>query len=75
MAAEKAMVLKLVETMTTSTTSGSSRYIFLISCLNTGSWSLGMPRSPVRFASRWTAMKMPRKYSAAGRMARTMMLE
>ena len=26
-------------------------------------------------ASRWTAMKMPMKYSAAGRMARTMMLE
>ena len=37
MAAEKAMVRKLVETMTTNTTSGSSRYIFLMSSLNTGS--------------------------------------
>ena len=50
--AENCMVRVLVVTSHTSTTSGSSRYIFLMSLLITGSSSLGMPLRRSFFASR-----------------------
>ena len=43
--------------------------IFFSSGFRWGSSSLVRPRRPIFFASRWTAMKIPAKYSTAGRIA------
>ena len=65
------MVRVPVVTSQTRTTSGSRRYILLSSFENFGSSLRGMPLRPSFLASRWTATKMPVKYSTAGRMARS----
>ena len=56
----------------TSATSGSSRKpLRRKRGQNFGSFSRAMPVRPFFLASRWTIMKMPAKYSTAGKIART----
>ena len=74
-AAANAIVRLPDETRYTRITSGSSRYVFFRSGFTGGSSLRGTPCSPDFFASRCTQMKMPVKYSTAGRIARTTMFE
>ncbi len=74
-AAANAIVRLPDETRYTRITSGSSRYVFFKSGFTGGSSLRGTPCSPDFFASRCTQMKMPVKYSTAGRIARTTMFE
>ena len=68
-AAENCSERTFAVTIHTRIISGSSRYRSRASLRNGVSSARGMPFRPSFFASRCTAMKMPEKYSTAGRMA------
>ena len=70
-AAENCMVRVPEDTSQISRARGMIRYACLAREDQGTISDLGIPFRPSFFASRWTAMKMPVKYSRAGRMAFT----